>query len=53
MNKWLQNFAYHIDIKWWEFILASLMGLTITIISVSYQAIRSGLSNPVHSLRYE
>jgi putative ABC transport system permease protein len=53
MNKWLNNFAYHIDIQWWEFALAAFMALAITVLSVSYQAIRSGLANPVDSLRYE
>jgi putative ABC transport system permease protein len=53
MNKWLDNFAYHIDIQWWEFALTAIMALAITTFSVSYQALRSGLSNPVDSLRYE
>ncbi|KPL11914.1 MAG: hypothetical protein AMS26_19210 [Bacteroides sp. SM23_62] len=53
MDKWLENFAYHIEIRWWEFILAAMMALIITIISVGYQAIRTGLANPVDSLRYE
>jgi len=53
MNKWLDNFAYHIDIQWREFALASFMALAITAFSVSYQALRSGLANPVDSLRYE
>jgi putative ABC transport system permease protein len=53
MNKWLDNFAYHIDIQWWEFALAAFMALAITAFSVSYQALRSGLANPVDSLRYE
>ncbi len=53
MNMWLDNFAYHINIQWWEFALAALMALAITVFSVSYQAIRSGLANPVDSLRYE
>ncbi|HEC45119.1 MAG TPA: ABC transporter permease [Bacteroides sp.] len=53
MNSWLQNFAYHISISWWEFVLASILTFTITTISVSYKAIHSGMSNPVDSLRYE
>jgi len=53
MSKWLENFAYHIDIQWWEFALSAVLALAITAFSVSYQAIRSGLSNPVDSLRYE
>jgi putative ABC transport system permease protein len=53
MNKWLDNFAYHIDIQWWEFALTAIMALAITTFSVSYQALRSALANPVDSLRYE
>jgi putative ABC transport system permease protein len=53
MNKWLDNFAYHINIQWWEFVLTAIMALLITLISVGYQALRSGLANPVDSLRYE
>ena len=53
MNKWLDNFAYHIEINWWEFILSVVLALAITVLSVGYQALRSGLANPVDSLRYE
>jgi putative ABC transport system permease protein len=53
MDRWLDNFAYHINIQLWEFILAAMMAIVITIISVGYQAFRSGLANPVDSLRYE
>ncbi len=53
MDKWLDNFAYHIEIQWWELILAALMALIIAIVSVGYQAVRTGLANPVDSLRYE
>ncbi len=53
MNKWLDNFAYHINIQWWELALAAIMALAITAFSVSYQALRTGLANPVDSLRYE
>jgi len=53
MRKWLNDFAYHIDIQWWEFVLTAAMALLITMVSVGYQALRSGLANPVDSLRYE
>ena len=53
MNKWLENFAYHIGIQWWEFIVTAAIALVITGLSVGYQALRSGLANPVDSLRYE
>ncbi len=53
MKSWLNNFAYHIDIQWWDFVLTAIMALLITMVSVGYQALRSGLANPVDSLRYE
>jgi putative ABC transport system permease protein len=53
MKNWLDNFAYHIEIRWWEFAFAAIMALAITVLSVGYQALRSGLANPVDSLRYE
>jgi putative ABC transport system permease protein len=53
MNIWLDNFAYHIRIQWWEFLMATLMAIVITVVSIGYQAIRTGLANPVDSLRYE
>ena len=53
MNKWLQNFAYRINIGWWPFLLAGVLVLVIALLTVSYQAIRAALANPVESLRYE
>jgi putative ABC transport system permease protein len=53
MNKWLQNFAYRIDIGWWVFVLAGGLALVIALLTVSTQAIRAALANPVDSLRYE
>ena len=53
IKDWLQNFAYHIDIRMWEFILTAISAILVAIISVSYQAIRAGRRNPVDSLRYE
>jgi putative ABC transport system permease protein len=53
MYNWLGNFAYHIDFQGWEFFFTAVVALLITLISVGYQAIRTGLSNPVESLRYE
>ena len=53
MDKWLDHFAYHIRIHWSEFLMAALMAIVIAIISVGYQAIRTGLANPVDALRYE
>ncbi len=53
MNKWLQNFAYRIEIGWWVFVLAGTLALVIALLTVSTQAVRAALANPVESLRYE
>ncbi len=53
MNKWLQNFAYRIDIGWWVFILSGGIALAIALATVCYQAIKAATANPVESLRYE
>ena len=53
MNKWLQEFAYRIDINWWLFIYAGCVALVIALITVSFQAIKAATANPVKSLRYE
>lgn len=53
MLEWLQRFPYRTDISWTVFAIASLGALIITIITVSYQAIKSATSNPVDSLRTE
>ncbi len=53
MNRWLQDFAYRVHIGWWVFVLAGGMALLIALLTVSTQAIRAALANPVESLRYE
>jgi putative ABC transport system permease protein len=53
MNKWLQDFAYRIHISWWVFVLATAMAFSIAIITVSFQAIKAALTNPVKNLRTE
>jgi putative ABC transport system permease protein len=53
MNKWLQNFAYRIEMSWWMFALAGVMALVIALLTVSWQAIRAATANPVEALRYE
>ena len=53
MNKWLESFAYRIDIKWEVFVAAGFVVLLIALITVSFQSIKSALSNPVKSLRTE
>jgi putative ABC transport system permease protein len=53
MNKWLQDFAYKTNISAWIFILAAILAIAITIITVSFRAIRAAVVNPVDSLRSE
>jgi len=53
MNKWLQGFAYRIPVNGWIFILAGLAGIFITLVTVSFHAIKSAIANPVKSLRTE
>jgi putative ABC transport system permease protein len=53
MNKWLQNYAYRVDIAWWIFIITGLLAILIALITVSFQAIKAALANPVSSLRTE
>ncbi|NOU58867.1 ABC transporter permease [Marinifilum caeruleilacunae] len=53
MNKWLQNFAYKIELSWWIFALAGIIALGIALLTVSWQSWRAANRNPVESLRYE
>jgi putative ABC transport system permease protein len=53
MNKWLQNFAYRIDLTVWPFILSGLLALLIALLTVSWQAVRAAMANPVEALRHE
>jgi putative ABC transport system permease protein len=53
MRLWLQDFAYSISMSWWVFALAGLFTVAITIFSVSFQAIKAALADPVKSLRSE
>ena len=53
MNKWLQDFAYRIHISWWVFTVTAILALGIAFITVSFQAIKAALANPVKSLRTE
>ena len=53
MHKWLQDFAYRISIEWWIFAAAGLGALLIALVTVSFQAIRAAIANPVKSLRTE
>ncbi|MFB0518214.1 MAG: hypothetical protein ACETWC_02905, partial [Acidobacteriota bacterium] len=53
MNRWLQNFAYRVNIGLLTFILSAALAFIIALATVSYQAIKAALANPVESLRYE
>ncbi len=53
MSKWLQQFAYRIDISWWMFMLAGFVAIVIALLTVSFQAIKAAMANPVKSLRTE
>ena len=52
-DRWLQNFAYRIHIQWWMFAAAGLLVVGIAWLTVSYQAIKAAIANPVKSLRTE
>ncbi|MCW3110131.1 MAG: FtsX-like permease family protein [Segetibacter sp.] len=53
MNHWLQGFAYKIDIKWWMVAAAGIIAIFIAMLTVSFQAIKAAIANPVRSLRTE
>ncbi len=53
MHNWLQDFAYRININWWVFAIAGIAAILIALLTVSFQAIKAALSNPVKSLRTE
>jgi putative ABC transport system permease protein len=53
MNKWLQEFAYRIGISWWVFLMAGITAIFIALVTISFQAIKAAIANPVKSLRTE
>jgi putative ABC transport system permease protein len=53
INKWLQDFAYHINIGWWMLPASCMLALVIALLTVSFQAIKAAVANPVKSLRTE
>ncbi|MFQ5824979.1 MAG: ABC transporter permease [bacterium] len=53
MKKWLQNFAYQVNIEFWTFVFSGLTALIIALMTVSYQSVKAALVNPVEALRYE
>ncbi|MFT4155275.1 ABC transporter permease [Parafilimonas sp.] len=53
MHKWLQDFAYRVTIQWWMFVVAAIAACIIALLTVSYQAVKAAMANPVKSLRTE
>jgi putative ABC transport system permease protein len=53
MHKWLSDFAYRISISWWVYAMAGLLAIMIAVITISIQAFRAAVANPVKSLRTE
>ena len=52
-DRWLQDFAYRVEISWWIFLMAGLAALGIALLTVAYQSIKAALADPAESLRYE
>ncbi|WP_225309634.1 ABC transporter permease [Larkinella humicola] len=53
MNRWLQDYAYKVEIEWWVFALAGLLAVGVALLTISFQSIKAALMNPVKSLRSE
>ena len=53
MNKWLGNFAYHVDIRWSVFAIAGLSTIIVAFLTVGFQAFKAAVINPVDSLKNE
>ena len=53
LKNWLEKYTYRIDIEWWYFAIAAIAAVSIALLTVSYQAIKAALMNPVKSLKTE
>jgi len=53
MHQWLEDFAYRINISWWVFVVAGVTAVLIALFTISFQAVRAAITNPVKSLRTE
>jgi putative ABC transport system permease protein len=53
MHRWLEDFVYRIAISWWMFAVAGFAAIAITLITISFQAVKAAVANPVKSLRSE
>jgi putative ABC transport system permease protein len=53
MHNWLQNYRYHTDLAWWIFIATAIGAMLLTLLTVSFQAVKAALANPIKSLKTE
>ena len=53
VHRWLQDYAYRIEISWWIFLSAVMVAMIIAFVTISFQAIKAAVANPVKSLRTE
>ena len=53
MDSWLQDFAYRIHVTWWVFVVAGIIAGIIAFVTISFQAVKAAIANPVKSLRSE
>lgn len=53
IDKWLQNYPYRTQVDWWIFVAAGLCAIFVTLITVSFQALKAAMADPVKSLRNE
>jgi putative ABC transport system permease protein len=53
LGKWLDNFAYHINLGWATFAISGLIALIVTILSVSFHSVKAATANPVNAIKYE
>ncbi len=53
MHQWLSDYPYHVEIKWWVFLIAGLLSIVIAVLTVSFQSVKAALTNPVKNLRTE
>ncbi|HYC29587.1 MAG TPA: hypothetical protein VEB42_12230, partial [Chitinophagaceae bacterium] len=53
ISRWLQNFTYKIPVEWWVFVVAGLLTVLIAFVTISLQAVKTAMANPVKNLRTE
>ena len=53
MDRWLENYAYRIQLSWWIFVMAGIIAEIIALLTISWQSWRAATRNPVEALRYE